>query len=180
MRKGSAGVKLKAVLKTDGVNAWRVLLFWFLARSKNDSMSLLTMIVDPDRAKDLSDMMNKLDRWDAQIRDYEMKFEMCDICDKMRLATLFTVAREAVVENRLAGRRDLDNFANVRCMTEDMILDKREARGAIKLSGGGNQPLPDVDQLKLREVTSDFADEASKLAESLSAIVETLKSAWRG
>ena len=27
--RGSAGVKLKAVLKTDGFNAWRVLAFWF-------------------------------------------------------------------------------------------------------------------------------------------------------
>ena len=29
-----------------------------------------------------------------------------------------------------------------------MIRDKREARGAIKLSGGGSQPLPDHDQLR--------------------------------
>ena len=66
-----------------------------------------------------------------------------------------------------------------------MTRDKREARAAIKLSGGGNQPPPDVDQLKLREMTSDFAEEASeggsdtssvqKLAESLSVIVETLQ-----
>ena len=69
--KGSAGVKLKAVLKTDGFNAWRVLAFWFQARSTNDSMSLLTMIMNPDRAKGLSDMMTKLDRWNAQIRDCE-------------------------------------------------------------------------------------------------------------
>ena len=32
-------------------------------------MSLLAMIMNPGRAKDLSDMMNKLDRWDAPIRD---------------------------------------------------------------------------------------------------------------
>ena len=47
--KGSAGVKLKSVLKIDGFNAWRVLAFWFQARSRNDSMSLLTMIMNPDR-----------------------------------------------------------------------------------------------------------------------------------
>ena len=150
-------------------------------------MSLLTMIMNPDRAKDLTDMMNKLDRWDALIRDYEMKFEKDDISDKMRQAALFAMAPEAVFENRLAGRRDLDNYAKVRCMIDDMIRDRGEARGAIKLSGGGNQPPPDVDQLKLREMTSDFAEEASeggsdtssvqKLAESLSAIVETLNSA---
>ena len=67
--RGSAGVKLKAVLKIDGLNAWRVLAYWFQARSTNDSMSLLTMIMNPDRAKDLSDMMNKLDRWDVLTRD---------------------------------------------------------------------------------------------------------------
>ena len=74
-------------------------------------------------------------------------------------------------------------------MIDDMIRDKREARGAGKLSGGGNQP-PDVDQMKLREMTSDFAEEASeggtdtsstqKVAASLSAIVETLNSASKG
>ena len=168
---------------------WRVLAFWFQARSTNDSMSLLTMIMNPDRAKDLNDM-NKLDRWDALIRDYEMKFEKDDISDKMRQAALFAMAPEAVVENRLAGRRDLDNYAKVRCMIDDMIRDKREARGALKLSGGGNQPPPDVDQLKLREMTSDFAEESSeggsdtssvqKLAESLSAIVESLNSTSKG
>ena len=63
-------------------------------------MSLLTMIMNPDRAKDLNDMMN--DRWDALIRDYEMKFEKGDISDKMRQAALFAMAPEAVVENRLA------------------------------------------------------------------------------
>ena len=135
---GSAGVKLKAVMKTYGFNAWRVLAFWFQARSTIDSMSLLTMIMNPDRAKDLSDMMNKLDRWDAPIRDYDMKFENDDISDKMRQAALFAEAPEAVAEKRLAGRRDLDNCAKVRCMIGDMIRDKREARGAIKLSGGGN------------------------------------------
>ena len=135
-------------------------------------------------------MMNELDRWDAPVRDYEMKSEKDDISDKMRQAALFAMAPEAVVENRLAGRRDLDNYAKARCMIDDMIRDKREARGAIKLSGGGNQPAPDVDQLKLREMTSDFAEESSeggidtssvqKLAESLSAIVETINSASKG
>ena len=91
-----------------------------------------------------------------------MKFEEDDISDKMRQAALFAMAPEAAVENRLAGRRDLDNYAKVRCMIDDMIRDTREARGAIKLSGGGNQPPPDVDQLKLREMTSDFAEEASE------------------
>ena len=141
--KGSAGVKLKSVSKIDGFNAWRMLAFWFQARSTNDSMSQLTMIMNPDRAKDFGDM--------ALIRDYEMKFEKDDISDKMRQAALFAMVPEAVVENRLAGRSDLDNYAKVRCMIDDMIRDKREARGAIKLSGGGNQPPPDVDQLKLRE-----------------------------
>ena len=63
-------------------------------------------------------MMNKVDRWDALIRDYEMKFEKDDTSDKMRQAALFAMAPEALVENRLAGRRDLDNYAKVRCMIE--------------------------------------------------------------
>ena len=153
-------------------------------------MSLLTMIMNPDRAKDLSDIMNKLDRWDAPIRDYDMKFEKDGISDKMRQAALCAMAPEAVVENRLAGRRDLDSCAKVRYMIDDMIRDKREVRGAIKLSGVGNQPPLDVEQLKLREMTSHFAEESSeggsdtssvkKLAESLSVIVETLNSASKG
>ena len=152
--------------------------------------SLLTMIINPDRAKDLTDMMKKLDRSDALIRDFEMKFEEDYIYYKMRQAALYTVALEAVAENRLAGRRDLDHYAGVRCFVDDMIRDKREARGALKLSGGGNQPPPDVDQLKLREMTSDFAEELSeggsdtssvqKLAESLSCNVETPNSAPKG
>ena len=85
-----------------------------------------------------------------------MKFEKNDISDKMRQAALFAMARGAVVENRLTGRGDLDNHANVRCMIDDMIMDEREAWGGIKLSGGGNQPPTDVDQLKFREMTSDF------------------------
>ena len=40
------------------------------------------MIMNPDMAKDLTDMMHKLDRWDALITDYEMKFEKDDISDK--------------------------------------------------------------------------------------------------
>ena len=38
---------------------------------------------------------------------------------------------EAVVENRLAGRRDFDKCAKVRCMIDDVIRDEREAKGAI-------------------------------------------------
>ena len=45
-----AGAKLKAALKTD----W----FWFQARSTNDSLSVLTMIVNRDRAKEVRHMMN--------------------------------------------------------------------------------------------------------------------------
>ena len=93
--RGSAGVKLKSVLKIDGLNRWRVLAFWFQARSANDSMSPLTLIVNPDRAKDLTDMMHKLDRWDALIRDYEMKFEKDDISDKMRQAAVRYGSRQS-------------------------------------------------------------------------------------
>ena len=64
-------------------------------------MSLLTTIMNPHRAKELSDAINKLDRWVALIRDYEMKFEKDDTSDKMRQAALFAMAPEPVVENRL-------------------------------------------------------------------------------
>ena len=73
---------------------------------------------------------------DALIRDYEMKFEKDDISDKMLQAVLFAMAPEAVVEDRLAGRGDLDNYAKVRYMIDDVIRDKREARGAIKSAAG--------------------------------------------
>ena len=52
-----------------------------------------------------------------------MKFEKHDISDKMRQPALFAMAPEAVVENRLAGRRDMDSYAKVRCMIDDMIRD---------------------------------------------------------
>ena len=53
-----AGIKLKAAPKT-GLNAWRVLAYLLLTTSTNDSLSLLTMIMNPERAKDLGDMMSK-------------------------------------------------------------------------------------------------------------------------
>ena len=53
---------------------------------------------------------------------------MDDISDKMRQAAFFAMTPEAVVENRFAGRRDLDNCANVRCMIDDMNRDEREVR----------------------------------------------------
>ena len=151
---------------------------------------LLFLIMNLDRTKDLSNMMKKVARWDALIRDNEMKFEKDHISDKIRQAALFAIAPKARFENRLAGRRDLDNYAKVRCMIDDMIRDKREARGAIKLSGEGNQQPTDVDHLKPREMTSDFAEEVSEggsgtssvqmLAESSSAIGETLNCASKG
>ena len=117
-----------------------------------------------------------------------MKFEKDDISDTMHPAALFAKAPEAVFENRVA--RDLDNCTKVRCMTDDMIRDKREARGVTRFSGAGNQPTPDVDQLKLGEMMSGFAEEASEggsdtssvqqHAESLSASVQTFNSASKG
>ena len=56
--------------------------------------------------------------------------------------------------------------------------------------GGGDQPPLDVDQLKLREITSDLAERESegksgsisvrRLAESFSAVVQTLNLASKG
>ena len=108
-------------------------------------------------------MMNKLDLWDALIRDYKTKFEKDDISDKMRQAALFAVAPEAVVENSLAGRRE--NSLDDKCHDqgqerseenlEPRVSDSKHIKTKnIKLSGGGNQSPPPVDQSKLREMTS--------------------------
>ena len=83
------------------------------------------MILNLDRAKDLSDTMNKLDRWDALIRDSDV-FDKDDISDKN--------APNSTVRFGLAGRRDLGNCVEIRCMIDEMIRDKREARGAIRLT----------------------------------------------
>ena len=50
-----------------------------------------------------------------------MNFDMRDISDKMRYAALFAMASDAVVENRLAWRRDMDSYEKVR----GMIRNKR-------------------------------------------------------
>ena len=42
-----------------------------------------------------------------------------------RQAALFAMAPEAVVENRLTGRRDLDDCARIRCIVNDTIREKR-------------------------------------------------------
>ena len=60
-----------------------------------------------------------------------MKFAKYDISDKMSQAAQFAMPREAVVENRLAGRRNLDNYTKVPCMMDDMIGDR--------LGGGGRR-----------------------------------------
>ena len=63
-----------------GINAWRVLELCSQARSTSDSVSLLSMIMNPERvserAKDLNDMKGKVDCWDAMVRDYDMEFRM--------------------------------------------------------------------------------------------------------
>ena len=43
----------------------------------------------------------------------------------MRQAAWFAIAPEAVVENRLAWKRDLDDCAKVCCVIDDMIRDER-------------------------------------------------------
>ena len=67
------------------------------------------------------------------------------------------MAPEAVV-HRLAGRRDLDT-EKIRGVFDDMIRDRREARGAIKLSGGGD-PM-EVGWLRFRDVVSEAPVEGS-------------------
>ena len=72
-----------------------MLALWFQARSTHDSVSLLTMIMNPDIAK--------LDRWDVLIRDSKIK------CAKQRgsLWSPETVGREQVGrEKRLEHQRE--------------------------------------------------------------------------
>ena len=83
-------------------------------------MSSLIMVMKLDREKDLSDMMNKLDRWDAPIRDYEMKFEK----GRHLIKCAKQLCPHWVPKPWLAGRRHLDNYAKVRCMIDEMIRDK--------------------------------------------------------
>ena len=72
--------------------------------------------------------MSLPDRWDAMARSYEVWCDKGDTSDK--------VYRSAIYANRHVGRRDLDSYDKLRSMN-DMIRDKRGARGAIELRGGG-------------------------------------------
>ena len=127
--KGSEGVKLKAVVKTDGFNGLRVLAFWFEARFTNDSMSLLTMIMNPDRAKDLSDMTNKLDHWDALIRDHEMKFEKDDIFDKNAPCSIVRGG------SRCRGREQVGWEKRPRQLPESPLHDRWHDQGQERSEG---------------------------------------------
>ena len=46
----TALVKIRAIGKTDGVNAWRELSHWFSASSEADQSALMGMIMHPDKA----------------------------------------------------------------------------------------------------------------------------------
>ena len=98
-------------------------------------MSLLTLIMNRNKAKNLKDTMNKLVHWDALIRD----------CDMLSRHLQQTKCSQSHRRQKLAGRRNLDNNANVRCMICDMLRDTREWSGATKT-----------------EWRSDFAEEASE------------------
>ena len=68
----------------------------------------MNVIMNPERAKDFSDMESKLDRRDATAQKYEVKFDKHDKSDKIRQAAIiYGMAPNAMVESRLAGRRDL-------------------------------------------------------------------------
>ena len=100
----------------------------------------------------------------------------------MRQAALFAMAPEAVVENRLAGRRDQDNYAKDRCMIDDEGCHQIEWRR--QPTANGRRPAEvQRDDVGLRKKVSEGGSDTSsvhKLAESWSAIVETLNSASKG
>ena len=108
-------------------------------------MSLLTMIMNSERAKDLSNRMSKLDRWDALIREYEMEFDKNDISDKMRQAALFAMAREAVVEEKVRciinePPPDVDrgsDASSVQKLAESLTLSFETLNSATKRKGKG-------------------------------------------
>ena len=155
-------MKLKAVMKTDGLNAWWMLAFWFQVGSTSDSTSQLTRIMNPERADDRIDMMGKLYRWDAMVRDYEMTFNKDDTSDKVRQAAIHPTALEAMVWSTGSREGGLDTHEKLRGMVHDTFRDEREARRAIKLSGGSGSLLMEVDQLRLRGVVLEAPDEGTE------------------
>ena len=82
----------------------------------------------PETSRALIDVTTKRDRWDALVRDYEMKFDRDDTSDKVRQAAVYAMVPEAVVENRLAEIRTL-----TRNTIDDMIRDTRETRSTINI-----------------------------------------------
>ena len=73
--KGKAKLKIKALRKGDGVNAWRVLMREYSARSTADSSTLMGLIMKPERASGLDDLQEKLQVWDDWVLEYETKFQ---------------------------------------------------------------------------------------------------------
>ena len=47
-----------------------------------DSVSLLTMIMNPETVEDLVDMTNKIDHGESMFKDYDMKFDSGDVREK--------------------------------------------------------------------------------------------------
>ena len=97
-------------------------------------MSLLTMTMNPDRAKDLNDMMNKLDRWDALIRDYEKKFEIDDISHKMRQAALMAMApfsRTHHIDRMWRGTASRGR--SLRMQEEPLVGPRRKAKAKARV-----------------------------------------------
>ena len=77
-------------------------------------MSQLTMIKNPERVKDLKEMTNKLDRWDATVRVYEMKFDKDDVPNTVRQAAMYAVAPEALEETQVGWRERIGHLRPLR------------------------------------------------------------------
>ena len=59
----------------------------------------------------------RFDCWDALVRGHEMKLGEDVVSDNMRQAALIALAPVAVVENRFASKRDLDNYEKANVIT---------------------------------------------------------------
>ena len=168
-----AAVKIKSVMKSDGINTWRVLAKWFSARSDTDSATLLTMIMNPTRANGVEDLQGKLDTWDEHVRDYETKFNKDDLTDAVRRAAMRAMAPEKVVEQRIVGVSGLDTYTKLRKILDDLVIDHRNTQSYgkgcdgfqldwMRSQGGGKE-------LKRERTIAEFEEAVTKMEEALNS-----------
>ena len=170
-----AASKIKPIPKSDGINTWRMLSKWFSARSDTDSATLLTMILNPNRAANVDDLQSKLDAWDEHVRNYETKFNKADLTDAVRRTAMRAIAPEKVVEQRIIGVKGLNTYDKLRNVLDDYVLDRRDhmTQGCGKegfqldaMRAQGNEPEPKRPRKTIEELTEALAE----MTESLNSL----------